>query len=473
MNFSIHFISERGSYIRMSISENWKWWRLKVIVLIVIVSSTLFSSAQRGYSATFQRITQTCYSHDNNAVGTHYDGVWLQYGNDPYNTQYEYCTVGFPLDAVGDQQVWWTGYSCQDIGAVCGLDPNQGMSCYFDAYTLFSGQKCIYTYTIDCSGVTTLFESSCTDILLGYYSGGCTTSTESVSCGAQDTAIWITDIKSITPPLCTTLSDPYTCVNPSFVALSTRTGDSITVTGLSTYQDSTDISEQITWTCVSNPNAQTDGGVCNPSTGTGSTFTFIPNPPATTTGRTVPLSYLITAQITTNSGTYQDTRVITQDSLDELRQEYEDFPAVDSKERVNFDRDDPAYAGLLGPAAEPNRFNGWHILRSLNRHAKDTVNNYITLNITSGYRTPIGNNSLRPQSAANSNHQYGRALDFVQQRSPDNYDAYRAAFNAGAREDTYLQGSNGIRYFWYTTPPPPNSLPIGVTYIQGHAAWVN
>lgn len=130
---------------------------------------------------------------------------------------------------------------------------------------------------------------------------------------------------------------------------------------------------------------------------------------------------------------------------------------------------------MLGTSAEPNRHQ-WHILRSLNQHAIDTNDNYTAgnLRVTSGYRCPIGNASL-PNSAPTSNHQYGRAFDFNQRDAnwePDsleNYNTFNAALEAGAGADSYLEGSNGIRYF--DPVLHPNQLPQGVTYIQGHVAW--
>ncbi len=52
-----------------------------------------------------------------------------------------------------------------------------------------------------------------------------------------------------------------------------------------------------------------------------------------------------------------------------------------------------------------------------------------------------------------------------------NYDAYIAAISAGAAADTYLKRSDGTCYFYPSEPPAPNTLPSGITYKQGHAAW--
>jgi len=100
--------------------------------------------------------------------------------------------------------------------------------------------------------------------------------------------------------------------------------ENITVTGEAS-QGTTDISDQITWTCSGD---NIDSGTCNSSSGTGTIFSFSPNPPADTDGRTGPLSYSVMASVTVDGTDYEDTITITQDNLDELRQEYEDIPGL-------------------------------------------------------------------------------------------------------------------------------------------------
>jgi uncharacterized protein YcbK (DUF882 family) len=124
-------------------------------------------------------------------------------------------------------------------------------------------------------------------------------------------------------------------------------------------------------------------------------------------------------------------------------------------------------------AAESNRHNNWHILRRLNQHALNT-NSYYTrrgagdIAFTSGYRCPVGN--LRAGGVANSNHQYGKAFDFDQGSSIENYNVFTAAvYNAGAKVDTYLKASDGSEYYW--NEPRPSSYQV--TYVRGHAAWDN
>lgn len=261
----------------------------------------------------------------------------------------------------------------------------------------------------------------------------------------------------------------------SFIANRSRTGDVITVTGKATYGTS-DVSYLITWTCTDNPYDSIVSGTSIAVSGTtGATCSFVPNPPGAETGRTAPLSYLIKARILIEDRVDEDTVIITQDNLDELRQEYEDLTGRVSQGRSSFDQDFPAFDGLLGTAAEPNRHR-WHILRRLNQHALEANSYYVeyygggdirfSIKFTSGYRCPVGN--LRIGGAANSNHQYGKAFDFKHYTSIENYNVFWTAYYyAGARADTYLTASDGRRYRW--DYPPPSAYQV--TYVQGHAAW--
>jgi hypothetical protein len=325
------------------------------------------------------------------------------------------------------------------------------------------------------------------DLSLSINSTG-TLLTQPAICDNGEATIRITDITNMALPSCASLSYPYTCTDPSFIALSDGSGDNIRVTGQA-LQGTTDISNQISWTCSSAPGALTDGGVCDlgdPAIVTGPIITFTPDPPVAPAGRTAPLSYLITAQITIGSTTYQDTRVIRQDSLDELRQEYTDLPGRTSgvPERTAFDRDNPAFSMLLDPNdVEQYRFP-WHILTSLNTFATNANTSYNqappqggSIGFASGYRTPIGNQIQvnAGRGAPNSNHQYGRAFDFNQGDSEMNYDVYN--FTTGKGADTYLHGSDGCNYFMdgrltrcgRLTPTWP--APAGVNYTRGHMAY--
>lgn len=280
-----------------------------------------------------------------------------------------------------------------------------------------------------------------------YAGGAYTFGSVVVQYGSQ--SVKITNITNITPPSCINATK-NPCVEPTVVALylhdedDNPTGDDIAVTGQA-LQNGTDISDQISWTCIStpnppdNPSAYTDGGTCyfgRAPIVTGATVTFIPNPPPALTGRTAPLSYQITAQINVTGVPSQDTKIITQDKLDELRQEYEDFPDVASLERDKFDQVVPeqeTYARLLDPPdIEGTRFFtseniGWHIVKDLIPHAEDLDVQYQSGNlyITAGYRTPRGN--LLAKGVSTSLHMYGRALDFNQGSDEENYNVWLVA----------------------------------------------
>jgi uncharacterized protein YcbK (DUF882 family) len=208
----------------------------------------------------------------------------------------------------------------------------------------------------------------------------------------------------------------------------------------------------------------------------GATFTFIPKPPSATTGRTKPLSYKVTATIGTD---IKATRTITQDNLDELRQEYEDLPKRASQDRTQFDQSPAAYTRLLDPPDVENGRHQWHILTitNLNQHAIDTDAKYDgALNVTCGYRCPISNERffIAGTGSRTSNHQYGRALDFNQGSSLENYNVFTAARNAGDAGDTYLSGSDGVYYYADNRNGrgiPTWPAPSNITYKRGHAAW--
>lgn len=281
-------------------------------------------------------------------------------------------------------------------------------------------------------------------------------------CGGNS-ELKITNTANMTPPTCINATK-NPCTEPTFVSLYLRdasnnpTGDSIAVTGQAT-QNGIDISNQITWSCVSNPDnpgAYAPGGTCKeilcvpPNCWTGKMVSFMPNPPPAPTGREAPLSYKITAQINTTGVPAQDTKVITQDKLDELRQEYEDFPEVNSVERDRFDQVVPpeAFARLLhAPDIERTRFfttenNGWHIVKDLIPHATELASKYTTgtLRITAGYRTPRGN--VAAGGVGTSLHLYGKALDFNQQSTKENYNVWETAIKKTGAKTALLYDQN-------------------------------
>ncbi|OGP73281.1 MAG: hypothetical protein A2W09_03215 [Deltaproteobacteria bacterium RBG_16_50_11] len=307
-----------------------------------------------------------------------------------------------------------------------------------------------------------------------------------VNLTVTDIWVWITGVD--TP--CDNLVTPNPCVD-SFIAMrpvnNVRPGDSITITAQAK-QHSTDISSQITWTCTDAPADDIDSGTCSISTGAmGPTITFIPNPPPADTGRTKPLAYQVKAQITVEGQTYEDIKIIKQDNLDELRQEYEDLPERVSQTRGQFDNEaaPTEYPRLLDQPDIENGRHQWHILKTtgLSQHAIATDDKYSgNLSVTCGYRCPIANEALISRGAARtSNHQYGEAIDFNQNPnrtttgSIENYNAFDAAYRADARVDSYLKATdeagNVRTYRWSVPPPLPDQLPSGYLYVQGHVAW--
>lgn len=291
----------------------------------------------------------------------------------------------------------------------------------------------------------------------------------------------------VTTP-CMSITDPTYRCSGSFIAKRDRTGDIITakvfagsgfafVPGFNGFN----------WTYSSASPGMDSGDIVleTGTTNTGDTVIFHadPDPDLGLQGRSGPLSYKIMATI---NGA-KSTTIITQDNLDELRQEYEDLSRMDvvtgiygAPDRIAFDKDPPVFTGLLGPNAEPNRFQ-WHILSHLNGLASNTDARYNSnsagghVGFVSGYRTPMGNLWLGSLAAPNSNHQYGRAFDFNQGtgRSEENYDVYTAAVEAGAAGDTYLRGSDDCSYYLNGNGCgiPTWPAPDGVTYTRGHVAW--
>jgi hypothetical protein len=232
------------------------------------------------------------------------------------------------------------------------------------------------------------------------------------------------------------------------------------------------ISDQIEW--------QVEGiggsGTGDPNVGTGEYFGFNPVPPLAPSGRNEPLSYRIIARLSQYN--ISDERTITQDNLDELRQEYVDF-GIGPPPGCEFDTDEPAFPKLLDKPIDVCDKHDWHILNSVNGHAISSWNVYVCvyygweINFTSGYRCPVGNSHVSTSSLW-SNHQYGKAFDFDQGNdidwaiSDDNYYVFLSAINTNCLDDTYLLGSDGWRHFWNDDPFPAMRQCF---WIKGHAGW--
>ncbi len=226
-----------------------------------------------------------------------------------------------------------------------------------------------------------------------------------------DTWARITDVD--TP--CDNLVIQNPCVD-SFVALrpvnNVRPGESVTATA-EAKNGAIDISDQITWTCTGD---DTDSGACTISTDSpGSTMTFIPNPPPADTGRTKPLAYQVKAQITVEGQTYEDTKTIKQDDLDQLRQEYQDMNKDIKPERSQF-VNAQIYQNPLGhfpydSIKSNGDINTWAIftIEENLENVRVQIGNQDMI-VNSGYRTPIKQLQESPQYP-NGRHMYGDAAD--------------------------------------------------------------
>ena len=172
---------------------------------------------------------------------------------------------------------------------------------------------------------------------------------------------------------------------------------------------------------------------------------------------------------------------IFQTQLLTISQEYVDMPNHPILSIWAFDQDWPAfpnisddYGLLTRTGSERDRFQ-WRILSSLNQHAIDVFYEYFPIcgndiRFTSGYRSPKGDFAVvgGDRWMVTGNHQLGRAFDFQQLTSNENFYVYLVAIElSGAGADTYLLGTDGTMYRWDQNPPP-----YGGSYQQGHAAWV-
>ena len=179
----------------------------------------------------------------------------------------------------------------------------------------------------------------------------------------------------------------------------------------------TQIDNNIFWTVVSNPqNIWKDGTVLNSGTvnfntsQTGPTTTFTPNPPAAPDARLGRLSYVVSATITNSN--IVDTFVLTQDELDELRQEYVDMKKQHIPARTEF-VNSSTYSDPGGhfPFSKVNWGDySWAIFTIADK-LESMYSNYGPFTLSSGYRNPVHNANLTPPGAPESSHIYGYAAD--------------------------------------------------------------
>lgn len=238
-------------------------------------------------------------------------------------------------------------------------------------------------------------------------------------------------------------------------------GDIIHVYG-EAYRNGQDISANITWR-VEGFGYYSGGGI--PSEGSGASFSFTPNPFAVSSeGRTEPLSYTVTACLP-EGGSIEAPINITQDSLDQLRQEYMDFYAP-VPWRSSFDTYGSYHWKLLDPPdIDYGRHEPFHMVMSINSAVASTEYNYgAPVNITSGYRCPAGN--FRANGTYDSKHLYGWAFDYVHPPQSAFVAIASAARFANLRVLLHVTGEPAGLYHEYNPPNQPAPANIDRGHIE-------
>jgi len=173
------------------------------------------------------------------------------------------------------------------------------------------------------------------------------------------------------------------------------------------------LSIQIEWGIQDGGN---NSGSGTPSSGRGSTFSFVPNPPGAPNGRGSPLGYIITATLTLEGRISSDAAAVVQDDLDELRQEYIDMGKQSRPGRSSFSASGGtanfSWSELNGGFTDGNPHPPWGMVtQTLIDKLEATRTNYNRggIRLSSGYRCPHGNRIVggKPES----HHIYGRAAD--------------------------------------------------------------
>jgi hypothetical protein len=191
------------------------------------------------------------------------------------------------------------------------------------------------------------------------------------------------------------------------------------------------IDNNILWTVISNPqNTDINGNVVDSGTVTfntntsqiGPTTTFTLNPPAAQSGRYGKLSYIVSATIINNLllAGVMDQVVMTQDDIDQIRQEYVDMGKLYHPARGEF-VNSSTYSDPGGhfPFSEVNWGDySWAIFTIADKleSMRTAYNNPISL--SSGYRNPVHNANIIPTGAPESRHIYGDAADIRTNNDP-------------------------------------------------------
>jgi hypothetical protein len=222
------------------------------------------------------------------------------------------------------------------------------------------------------------------------------------------------------------------------------------------------IDDLLNWTVISNPANQIDSGSVKFITSqSGTTTNFIPNPPPAIDGRNGKLSYTIIAGIGNN---VLDSVTITQDELDELRQEYVDvmingqiapnlFPLPSRGQfcqatNVSCSSEHFSYAELTvndtysWAIITPALLNGLEAVRAL--YGKQML-------ITSGYRTPAHNKQVG--GVVDSTHIRGLAADIAASNCTQWNALADAAKAAGAWVEGYCNSPTHVHMDWGPNAP--------------------
>lgn len=170
-------------------------------------------------------------------------------------------------------------------------------------------------------------------------------------------------------------------------------------------------SSEINWTCVDAPGG-IDSGEGKPKSATGSSYTFKPKPPADKDGRNGKLSYKITASLTLSEITYDTRIIITQDEINQIRQEYIDLEKKVTPGRSSFVN----ASSYINPGnfsfRDINDGTYLYAIFSIAQHLQN-IRNIVNLpmKVISGYRNPVKN--VQVKGKEESRHMYGIAADIT------------------------------------------------------------
>jgi len=186
---------------------------------------------------------------------------------------------------------------------------------------------------------------------------------------------------------------------------------------------------QIIWTVVDSPKDSINSGDPVPEeTMAGRTITFFPNPPAAPNGRGDPLAYKITAKVTAYGYIFPAKPVtITQDEIDQCRQEYIDMNKARVPERGEFSNSGGT-EHFTFDELNSGHYSWGIITDALYTGLEATRTNYShPMDVSSGYRNPIHN--ADEGGVPESRHIYGLAADIYVRDLNGNGDIERSEWD--------------------------------------------